>query len=218
MVNWIIKKTSILIDGVCRAFGKYVKNRYYTSRLGYCGKNVVIKKPEYVSDYSLLELHDNTCLYEGFLFISKGGKLIMKDGSGAAQRLTVITGNHGRSVGIPFKQEDGNVQFSLNKEENIIIEEDVWIGSDVVLCSGVTIGRCANIGAGTVVRHKIPPYAIVIGNPAKIIGFCFTPEEAFEHEKAIYPEEIRLPFEELEKNYRRYFLNRLNEIKQINKL
>ena len=97
-----------------------------------------------------------------------------------------------------------------------MVDEDVWIGANVSLLAGVHIGRGANIGTGAVIRHDVPPYAIVVGNPAKIVGFSFTPEEIIEHEKSLYSEEDRLPLEILEKNYSKYFLTRLKEIKEFN--
>lgn len=51
----------------------------------------------------------------------------------------------------------------------IIIEDDVWIGENVVILSGVTIGKCSIIGANSVVSKSIPPYSIAAGVPAKII-------------------------------------------------
>jgi maltose O-acetyltransferase len=51
-----------------------------------------------------------------------------------------------------------------------IIEDDVWIGANAVLL-GVKIGRGAIIGAGSIVVKDVPPYAIVGGNPAKIIKY-----------------------------------------------
>ena len=59
---------------------------------------------------------------------------------------------------------------------------------------------------------------MVIGNPAKVVGFSFTPEEIIEHEKVLYPEEERLPLELLEKNYNKYFISRIKEIKQFTRL
>lgn len=52
------------------------------------------------------------------------------------------------------------------------IGNDVWIGTNVtVLAKNITIGDGAIIGAGSVVTKSVPPYAIVGGNPAKIIKY-----------------------------------------------
>lgn len=59
---------------------------------------------------------------------------------------------------------------------DIIIEEDVWIGSNVSILSGVFIGRGSIIGAGSVITKNIPPYSIVVGNPARVIRSRFDSE------------------------------------------
>lgn len=51
----------------------------------------------------------------------------------------------------------------------IEISDDVWIGANCVITAGVSIGRHAVIGAGTVVTKDLPPYSVSVGNPAKII-------------------------------------------------
>ena len=53
------------------------------------------------------------------------------------------------------------------------IGHDVWIGNDAVLMSGITIGHGSIIGANSVVTRDIPPYAIVAGNPARIVKYRF---------------------------------------------
>lgn len=53
------------------------------------------------------------------------------------------------------------------------IENDVWIGEYVTIKGGVTIGNGAIIGARSVVTHDIPPYAIAVGAPARVIGYRF---------------------------------------------
>ena len=90
--------------------------------------------------------------------------------------------------------------------------KDVWIGSHVTLLKGSHIGRGAIIGSGAVVRTTIPPYAIVVGNPAKIVGFKFNPNEIIEHEAKLYPEDERIPKATIELNYEKYFLSRIKEI------
>jgi len=58
----------------------------------------------------------------------------------------------------------------------LIIEDEVWIGTNAIILSGLTIGKGAMIAAGAVVSKDVPPYAIVGGNPAKIIRYKFSPE------------------------------------------
>ena len=56
-----------------------------------------------------------------------------------------------------------------SKNEPIIIEDDVWLASRVIVLKGVTIGKGTVIGAGSVVTKSIPPNTFAAGNPAKII-------------------------------------------------
>lgn len=62
----------------------------------------------------------------------------------------------------------------------ITIEHDVWIGTECVILSGVTIGTGAVIAANSVVVTNIPPYAIAAGSPAKVIKFRFNKETVSE--------------------------------------
>jgi virginiamycin A acetyltransferase len=55
----------------------------------------------------------------------------------------------------------------------ITIGSDVWIGTKSIILSGVTIGHGAIIAAGSVVTKDVPPYAIVGGNPARLIKYRF---------------------------------------------
>jgi acetyltransferase-like isoleucine patch superfamily enzyme len=52
----------------------------------------------------------------------------------------------------------------------IVIEDDVWIGFNASVMKGVTVGKGAVIGAATVITKDVPPYAIMVGNPARLVG------------------------------------------------
>lgn len=60
-----------------------------------------------------------------------------------------------------------------NEYQKIIIGNDVWIGTNVTIIGGITIGDGAIIGAGAIVTKDIPPYAIAVGVPAKVIKYRF---------------------------------------------
>jgi PAS domain S-box-containing protein len=71
--------------------------------------------------------------------------------------------DHGTSPGIPMQRQ------LLVAKGDIVIEDDVWVGTGSILLSGVHIGRGAVIAAGTVVAKNVAPGLIVGGNPARII-------------------------------------------------
>ena len=60
---------------------------------------------------------------------------------------------------------------------DIQIENDVWIGATSTIMSGVTIHNGAIVGAGSTVTKDVPPFAIVAGNPGKIVKYRFTEEQ-----------------------------------------
>lgn len=74
-----------------------------------------------------------------------------------------------------FGKSFGHVTPEMHK--HVFIGHDVWIGENVFINDGLIIGNGAVIGAHSVVTHNIPPYAIVVGAPAKVIKYRFTPKE-----------------------------------------
>lgn len=77
----------------------------------------------------------------------------------------------------PFKtlclgQEKGEA----TSKGDIIVDDDVWIGYRATVLSGVHIGQGAIIAAGAMVTKDVPPYAIMGGVPAKVIGYRFSEE------------------------------------------
>jgi acetyltransferase-like isoleucine patch superfamily enzyme len=60
---------------------------------------------------------------------------------------------------------------------DIHVGNDVWIGATSTIMSGITIGDGAIIGAGSTVTKDVPPFAIVAGNPGKIVKYRFTEEQ-----------------------------------------
>jgi acetyltransferase-like isoleucine patch superfamily enzyme len=75
--------------------------------------------------------------------------------------------------GLPGALRDGHPE----SKGPIVIGNDVWLGRNSLVLSGVTIGDGAVVAAGAVVTADIPPYAIAGGVPAKVIRYRFTPEQ-----------------------------------------
>ncbi len=103
------------------------------------------------------------------------------------------------------------------KRRHAKIGDNCIVGGGSILVGDIEIGHNVVIGAGAVVRKDIPSYAILIGNPAKIVGFTMRPDEAYQNELNNYPKEERIPLEVLEKNYQKYFLDRMKDIRDFAK-
>lgn len=92
----------------------------------------------------------------------------------------ILGGNHHVSgvTTFPFSaKKNMNRHIDAMTKGTILIEDDVWIGSNVTILSGVSVARGAVIAAGSVVVKNVPAYSIVGGNPAKIIKYRLTPDE-----------------------------------------
>ena len=66
----------------------------------------------------------------------------------------------------------------LDRLESVEIEDGAWLGQNVVICPGVTIGRGAVIGANSVVLEDIPDHAVAVGTPAVVVKRFAGPREA----------------------------------------
>lgn len=116
-----------------------------------------------------------------FTTTKKGAKIIIGDHSGAtgtciiaAQSVTignnVLIGAYTTIIDNDFHNIDPRKRSSNDvAEKPVVIEDNVFIGFNCHVLKGVTIGKNAVIGAGSVVISDIPPNAIAIGNPCKVI-------------------------------------------------
>ena len=67
----------------------------------------------------------------------------------------------------------------------MVVEDGCWIGANVTILKGVTIGRGSVVAAGAVVTRSCPPYSIIGGVPARVIRQRFTEEEIAKHESLL---------------------------------
>lgn len=132
-----------------------------------CGKKVNIEKNAVFS--SLVELGDRSGLG---LNCRIAGKVIIGDDVMMGPNVSMYPTNHAFDrTDIPMDQQ------GFTPEKPIKIGNDVWIGANSIILSGVTVGNGVIIGAGAVVTKDVPDYAIVGGNPAKVIKYRKVTEE-----------------------------------------
>jgi acetyltransferase-like isoleucine patch superfamily enzyme len=112
-------------------------------------KNVIIK--------------DN-CSFNGMKIIGTA-EIVFGNYFHSGQDITIITDNHNyeSEISIPYDK--------VRILKPVIIKDFVWVGHGVIIMGGVTIGEGVIVAAGSVVTKSIPDYAIVGGNPAKVIKF-----------------------------------------------
>ena len=136
---------------------------YNSSVFKKCGKYVVldfvkIVNPENVAFGDYVYINNFTVL-NGLGGLEIGNNVIV------GPYVQIYTANHNYE----------NAEFLPYDEKAILkpvrIEDHVWIGGNVVIVPGVTIGEGAVVGAGSVVTKDVPPLAVVGGNPAEIIKF-----------------------------------------------
>lgn len=114
--------------------------------------------------------------------VGHGAKIIIGDDVGvsgctisAGEKVTI--GNHvliGSGAVIsdgdahpvdPIKRRNGE----LCERKPVVVEDNVFIGARAMILKGVTIGHDSTVGAGAVVTKSVPPYSVVVGNPAKVV-------------------------------------------------
>jgi acetyltransferase-like isoleucine patch superfamily enzyme len=108
---------------------------------------------------------------------------------------TIVTGNH--RIDVVGKYIVNSIEKSHDNDQEVIIEDDVWVGANVTILKGVIVGRGSVVAAGAVLNKVFPPYSIIGGVPAKVLKFRFTIDEIIKHELALYPVENRLKKETL---------------------
>ena len=98
-----------------------------------------------------------------YCYIGCSGKTEIGNHVMMSPRVSIYSENHNFDrTDIPMKEQ------GVTRQETVI-EDDCWIASNSIILAGVRIGRGSIVAAGSVVTKDVPPYAVVAGNPARII-------------------------------------------------
>jgi galactoside O-acetyltransferase len=159
--------------------------RFQVPRRIFLGKRVFVGQYSYLDGgSSVLRLGDDVHLAR-FCTLRAGERGIsIHDGAGINVR-TYLDGNGEIEIGQNtllspgvqvlsanhvFDDPKVPVRFQGGIYGKVTMGEDCWLGTNVVVLPGVTIGRGAVVGAGAVVTKDIPAYGIALGVPAKVVG------------------------------------------------
>jgi acetyltransferase-like isoleucine patch superfamily enzyme len=116
---------------------------------------------------TVFEMHLSKLRIGKYTSIATGVKIIL--GDHRTDTVTTYPFGELRSwwVSVPYAVEDHTTKGDID------IGNDVWIGTDSIVLSGVAIGDGAVIGAGSVVTKDVPPYSVVVGNPGRVVKTRF---------------------------------------------
>jgi galactoside O-acetyltransferase len=176
--NIEIGKNVILLKSCTFRFDGAIKNN-----------NVKIDKNTMLGCSFIFETDEGTINIGHDTFINTGTKLISRESLSIGNYVTIAWGctiydHNSHSLDYMERQKDLERQiedyiedrhfiyskdWSAVKSKPIVIEDNVWIGFDSVILSGVTIGEGAIVGAKSVVRKNVEPWTVVVGNPAVVV-------------------------------------------------
>ena len=139
--------------------------KYYSWRVRIlaktCGKGLKVHGKSSVTRNTFLGDNVN---FNGMVIVG-GGKVIIGNNFHSGPECLMICQNHNFDGGTKIPYDDTYIY------KDITIEDQVWLGSRVIVLGGVTIGEGAIIQAGSVVVKDIPKYAIAGGHPCKVFNY-----------------------------------------------
>ena len=197
----MLGKLKSIKAGLNKVWAQYV-SPYNRRKFAKIGKHSVVQSGSTLVPENMI-IDDHCVIQDHINFISNKGKLIVKKYSVISSGCTIIPGAHKLMVGVPFYLS--TMKHVGDEEGDIIIEEDCWIGAGCILLPKCHIRRGAVVGAGSIVKKDIPPYAVAVGTPARIIATKFSIDQIIAHESVLYPPAERMSRDELETLFKEYY-------------
>lgn len=149
-----------------------LKRENFLDKLEACGEKVTV--PASVQLFgSQLTLGNDVHLGTNNLFMCTNAPIVIGDHTMLGPGVTMISGDHRIDIPGKYMTEIGEADKLPENDLPIVLKGDNWIGANVTILKGVTIGDGAVIAAGAVVTQDIPPYAIAGGVPAKVLKYRF---------------------------------------------
>lgn len=163
---------------------------FYKKCFSHCGKNVRLRPcSSIIKGLNNISIGNDVSIPRHATILCTKAPLIIGNKVTFGPSPTIITGDH--RIDEVGKYIIDNHEKKEENDQPIIFEDDVWVGANATILKGVRVGRGSVIGACSLVTKSIPPYSVVGGIPAKVLGFRFSINEIIEHEKLLYPENKR---------------------------
>ncbi|KAJ5818833.1 hypothetical protein N7474_004424 [Penicillium riverlandense] len=129
---------------------------------GHAGKGVYVEPPLFVDYGCNIRVGDG--FYANFhLTVLDCGLVTIGNNVSIGPNVSIITGEH--ETQLEARRAHPGLEFT----REITIGDDCWIGANVIILAGVTIGEGSSIGAGSVVKKAIPPFSVAVGSPARVV-------------------------------------------------
>jgi maltose O-acetyltransferase len=129
--------------------------------LDQCGRSVNVEHGAWFGSGRGIRLGDRSDLGMDSLVI---GALTVGRDVMMGPRCILLASSHAfASVDVPMNSQ------GFVDDRPIVIEDDVWVGAGTIVLPGVRIGTGSIVGAGSVVTKDVPPWAVVAGNPARVV-------------------------------------------------
>jgi acetyltransferase-like isoleucine patch superfamily enzyme len=168
------------------------------------GKNVIFHPTNSTFSYKTISIGENVGIGERAYFNATLSHIYIGNNIAFAPNVTIRGGNHRFNIIGKWITDYNESDKRKEDDEPVYVEDDCWIGTNVTILKGVTIGRGCIVAAGAVVNKSIPPYSIVGGVPAKVLKFRFTVNEIMEHERLLYTADKRISKAKLEEYFEQY--------------
>ena len=172
-------------DFVSRAWNKLVVTPIKKTALAKCGKKVSFAPGVSFIGGKNAYIGNNVFLSKNVTFMCTRAKIIVGDNVMIGHGSICITGSHRTDMVGRYMMDITNDEKRPEDDRDIVFEGDNWIGANVTVLRGVTIGEGAVVAACAVVTKDVPPYSIVGGVPAKVIKMRFSDQEIAEHKRIL---------------------------------
>ena len=170
---------------ISKAWNKFIVTPIKKTALAQCGKKVSFAPGVSFIGGKNVYIGNNVFLSNDVSFMCTRARIIVGDNVMIGHGSTCITGGHRTDIVGRYMMDITNAEKRPEDDRDIVFEGDNWIGANVTILRGVTIGEGAVVATGAVVKKDVPPYSIVGGVPAKVIKMRFTDEEIAEHKRLL---------------------------------